>query len=116
MTNIGHRYRFPLELVASVMDLVFAEGVEAVFRFSVSLLRQNEAAILDLEFENLLDFLKNGMFEPWRATEEDAPTPYKAAEFVKDALAVKITPMLLDQFAGEWETMRKEQTAHATEV
>ena len=59
-------YRFPLELVASVMDLVFAEGVEAVFRFSIALLRKNEQQILGLEFEGLLEFLKNGMFEPWR--------------------------------------------------
>jgi hypothetical protein len=59
-------YRFPLELVASVMDLVFAEGVEAIFRFSVSLLKKSEMAILELEFEALLDFLKNDLFEPWK--------------------------------------------------
>jgi len=46
-----------------VFDLVFAEGVEAVFRFAVSLLRRNEAHLLTLEFEDLIDYLKNGLFE-----------------------------------------------------
>jgi hypothetical protein len=59
-------YRFPLELVAAVMDLVFAEGVEAVFRFSISLLQKNEMKILELDFEPLLEFLKNSLFEPWK--------------------------------------------------
>ena len=48
--------------------------------------------------------------------DEDALTPYNATEFVKDALATKITPMLLDQFASEWENMRREQTAHTQEL
>jgi hypothetical protein len=119
-------YRFPLELVASVMDLVFAEGVEAIFRFSVSLLKKSEMAILELEFEALLDFLKNDLFEPWKVcticasnsrlalsrqvarpddaepeTDPNAAGQYKAQDFVKDALSVKITPMQLDQFAAE---------------
>lgn len=115
-------YRFPLELVASVMDLVFAEGIEAVFRFSVALLKRNEDTILGLEFEQLLDFLKNGLFEPWRAVtpqgepDLEAETPYRASQFVQDALQIRITPILLDQFAGEWEQMKREQEAHALEL
>lgn len=46
-----------------MFDLVFAEGVEAVFRFAVSLLRRNEAHLLTLEFEDLIDYLKNELFE-----------------------------------------------------
>lgn len=59
------RYRLPLELVSSVFDLVFAEGVEALFRFAVALLKRNEAYLLTLEFEDLIDFLKNGLFEAY---------------------------------------------------
>lgn len=58
-----HSYRFPLELVSSVFDLVFAEGVEAVFRFAIALLKRSEPYLLTLEFEDLIDFLKNGLFE-----------------------------------------------------
>ena len=59
------RYRFPLELVSSVFDLVFAEGVEAIFRFSVAILKRNEAKLCELEFEHLLEYLKNGLFEAY---------------------------------------------------
>lgn len=56
-------YRFPLELVAAVFDLVFAEGVEAVFRFGVALLKRNEERVCGMEFEELAEFLKNGLYE-----------------------------------------------------
>ena len=57
------RYRFPLELVSSVFDLVFAEGVEAIFRFSVAILKRSEEKICQLEFEDLIEFLKNELYE-----------------------------------------------------
>jgi hypothetical protein len=60
---LPYSYRFPLELVSAVFDLVFAEGVEAVFRFAVALLKKNEQVLCALEFEDLIEFLKNGLFE-----------------------------------------------------
>jgi hypothetical protein len=63
--SIVDRYRFPLELVSSVFDLVFAEGVEAIFRFSIAILKRNEKVIMELEFEHLLEFLKNGLFQAY---------------------------------------------------
>ena len=59
-------YRFPLELVGACMDLVFAEGVEAVFRFAIALLKANADKIVTLEFEPLLEFLKSGLFECYK--------------------------------------------------
>lgn len=56
-------YRFPLELVSAVFDLVFAEGVEAIFRFAIALIKRNEDVLIKLEFEDLIEFLKNGLFE-----------------------------------------------------
>ncbi|GAA5908384.1 hypothetical protein JCM8208_006178 [Rhodotorula glutinis] len=113
-------YRFPLELVSAVFDLVFAEGVEAVFRFAVSLLRRNEAHLLTLEFEDLIDFLKNGLFEVYAPYEEErARNPdaqYKVHEFVREALQVRITPMMLDQFGEEWASLCAAQTAHTAEL
>lgn len=51
--------------MCSVFDLVFAEGVEAIFRFSVAILKRNEKIICELEFEHLLEFLKNGLYEAY---------------------------------------------------
>lgn len=78
------RYRFPLELVCSVFDLVFAEGVEAIFRFSVAILKRNEKIICELEFDHLLEYLKNGLFEAYAVraifsmTVQDADDAYAA--------------------------------------
>ncbi|KDE04010.1 hypothetical protein MVLG_05512 [Microbotryum lychnidis-dioicae p1A1 Lamole] len=111
-------YRFPLELVSSVFDLVFAEGVEAVFRFSIAILKRNETAILLLEFEDCIEFLKNGLFEAYAPNRErDGPKAlYRAADFAREALSVKITPLMLDQFGEEWDTLLRQQTAHAAEL
>jgi chromosome segregation ATPase len=59
-------YRFPLEMVFRIMDIVMAEGYDAVLRFSLALIQRNQTAILGLsEFENLLDFLQNGLFDEY---------------------------------------------------
>ncbi|GAA5876163.1 hypothetical protein JCM1840_007056 [Sporobolomyces johnsonii] len=113
-------YRFPLELVSSVFDLVFAEGVEAIFRFAVALLKRNEAHLCTLEFEDLIDFLKNGLFEGYAPTEEelkkDPGALYHVHDFVREALQVRITPLMLDQFGEEWFHLCAQQNAHTAEL
>ncbi|GAA5987900.1 hypothetical protein JCM5350_006767 [Sporobolomyces pararoseus] len=113
-------YRFPLELVSAVFDLVFAEGVEAIFRFAIALIKRNEDVLLKLEFEDLIEFLKNGLFEvyaPTREEKEKNPNAlYRVRDFVREALQVRITPMMLDQFGEEWSTLLAAQTAHTAEL
>ncbi|KAH9820497.1 rab-GTPase-TBC domain-containing protein [Melampsora americana] len=145
-------YRFPLELVSVVMDLVFAEGLEAVFRFGLSLMKKNEKQICEMGFDKLLDFLKLSLFEPYKnedslqdslnsqpfpcdsdsipraavvdKSSDSNPTTrkrsvtdsYRAQEFIKDALQIKITPMMLDQYASEWESICREKNAHQIEI
>lgn len=118
MTLFG--YRFPLELVSAVLDLVFAEGVEAIFRFSVAIMKKNERKLCDLDFEPLLEFLKVGLFDCYRVEGSDAepesePT-YRTNEFVRDALQIKLTPSTLDSFASEWQEICRQQNAHALEL
>lgn len=113
-------YRFPLELVSAVFDLVFAEGVEAIFRFAIALIKRNEDVLLKLEFEDLIEFLKNGLFEVYAPTREEKEknekAPYKVREFVREALQVRITPLMLDQFGEEWSILLAAQTAHTAEL
>ncbi|GAA6011295.1 hypothetical protein JCM11491_006787 [Sporobolomyces phaffii] len=113
-------YRFPLELVSAVFDLVFAEGVEAIFRFAIALIKRNEDVLLKLEFEDLIEFLKNGLFEVYAPTREEKEkndkAPYRVRDFVREALQVRITPMMLDQFGEEWSTLLAAQTAHTAEL
>lgn len=41
---------------------------------------------------------------------------YQADRYVQDALRVRITPFQLDNYASEWEELRRQQTAHAVEM
>lgn len=59
-------YKFPLNLVFRIYDIVFTEGVIAVLKIAVALLKRNQTTILGLDFEHLLDFLKNGLFEEYK--------------------------------------------------
>ena len=59
-------YKFPLSLVFRIYDTIFTEGIEAIFRFSIALLKKNEKRIIELDFEPLLEFLKSGLFESYQ--------------------------------------------------
>lgn len=59
---------FPLSLVYRVLDIVLAEGIEAVFRFALAILRKSEDGLLQLEFEHILQFLQGDIFETYRAS------------------------------------------------
>ena len=92
-------YRFPLALVYRVFDIIFAEGVEAVFRFALALLIKNEDRLLKLaSFEEILPFLSVELFDCYKvlggdATVEgdDAPEEVWLEEaFVTDAFAVRM--------------------------
>lgn len=55
-------YKFPLEVVFRIYDIMLSEGAESIIRFAIALLKKNEKTILSLDFEALLHFLKNGLF------------------------------------------------------
>lgn len=53
-----------MELVSAVFDLIFAEGVEIILKFCISLLKTNEEALCaEKELDKLLDMLKNDLYE-----------------------------------------------------
>ncbi|KAF9578801.1 GTPase-activating protein [Lunasporangiospora selenospora] len=95
-------YKFPLELVFRVYDILFVEGVESIFRFSIALLKANHDQILNHEFETLIEFLKNGLFEPYM---EDAGL------LIRDAYSVKVTPKKLQQYAQKYNALVQKQQA-----
>lgn len=101
MTLINRVCRFPLSLVYRVLDIVFAEGIEAIFRFSLALLRKSEDVLVDLEFEQILSYLQADLFEVYRtkAVEEASSTgneaeeqeeEWNANEFVRDAYDIRM--------------------------
>ncbi|KAJ9479987.1 Rab-GAP TBC domain-containing protein [Pseudozyma hubeiensis] len=115
-------YRFPLEFVYRVLDSVFAEGVEALFRFAVSLMKRNEEVMLGMGFDEVVKYLKGELFGCYRrevdgdTTVDGVEHGYHTNAFVRDAFEVRITPFQLDTYAGEFDTQVRAANAHRREV
>ncbi|KAB5595096.1 GTPase-activating protein GYP5 [Ceratobasidium theobromae] len=84
-------YRLPLDLVFRIMDTVFANGIEAIFGFS--LIPESET------------------------TGSDGPQ-YRADDFVQDAFRISrnFTPFMLDSYASEYQAKVKAENAHQEEM
>jgi hypothetical protein len=61
-------YKFPLDTVFRIFDMIFAEGIETLLRFSLALLEKNQSTILSLEFEDLVNFLKNDLLDVYQVS------------------------------------------------
>ncbi|KAE8543197.1 hypothetical protein D1P53_000685 [Cryptococcus gattii VGV] len=118
---------------------VKSKGIEAVFRFSLALLKKSEEKLVQLDFEQILHFLQADLFEVYRAPPPQPPRPvensageaaagdgkedgqdveeeWMANEFVRDAFKIRITPLMLDAYASEWEEQCRDQNRHAIEL
>lgn len=114
-------YRFPLQLVVRVYDLILSEGLEgAILKFGIVLMQKNATTLLGMQdMSSLTTFLKERLFDVYI---DQAPSAnsllesgffgssggidkeiYRADFLVQDACAVKITPELLKTYAMEWD-------------
>lgn len=112
-------YRFPLDFVYRVLDSVFAEGIEAIFRFALALMRRNEDALINLSFEHALAYLKGSdMWDGYEVASgrNDASPRYDVDSFAREAYSVQISPFTLDGYAAEFEEQVKAANAHRREV
>jgi hypothetical protein len=129
-------HSFPLSLVYRVLDIVFAEGIEAIFRFSLALLTKSENKLIELGFEGILAFLQTDLFEIYRVSaesdssdpqERDEEEEWRANDFVRDAYKVRMwvgssdsanfrTPFMLDSYESEYEEQCRAQNKHAHEL
>ncbi|KAF9437237.1 GTPase-activating protein [Entomortierella beljakovae] len=96
-------YKFPLELVFRVVDIILVEGIESILRFAIALLKANHDKILSLDFEVLVEYLKDGLFEYYMNN--------NASLFIQDAYNVKVTPKKLAQYAQKHQAMIQKQQA-----
>lgn len=114
-------YRFPLQLVVRVYDLIFSEGLEgAILKFGIVLMQKNATTLLGMnDMSSLTTFLKERLFDVYI---DQAPSAnsllesgffgssggidkeiYRADVLVQDACAVIITPELLKTYTAEWD-------------
>lgn len=96
-------YRTPLDIIYRVLDAVFAEGIEALFRFALALMKKNEEHLLTLGFDEAVPILATRIFDvylvrallaprdgsadvaptPQHAPDGDSPARYRVNEFVR---------------------------------
>ena len=125
-------YRFPLQLVLRVFDLVLNEGLEgAILRFGLVLMQKNASALMEMtDMSQLTHFLKERLFDVYI---DQAPSAssilesgffgstagidkavYRADSLVQDACAVKVTAEALKGYTDDWtEKVRLEKEREA---
>lgn len=131
-------YKFPLEVVLRIFDLVITQGIEGVLRLAVNLMLQNEATLLRLDFDALLEYLKSNLFNVYvsekfiagseqkesrrfsllssKNTAPKNPGYYKLDAFIQDALLVPISPSDLLKYKLEFEHMCSTDEARVEEI
>ncbi|KAG6865369.1 hypothetical protein C0991_003146 [Blastosporella zonata] len=67
MSHIDVRCRFPLPVVFRIYDNCLASGIEAIFGFSIMLLKKNEDELLALKFDEILAYLNTQLFDKYKA-------------------------------------------------
>ncbi|PKS11785.1 hypothetical protein jhhlp_001078 [Lomentospora prolificans] len=127
-------YRFPLQLVLRIYDLILSEGLSAILRFGIILMRKNAAALLAIsDMQQLTTFLKDRLFDVYIDKDPSAGSilengffgssssnldkeVYRADQLVRDACEVKLTPELLKSYTVEWEEKTKAEKDRETEL
>lgn len=127
-------YRFPLQLVLRIYDLILSEGLAAILKFGIVLMQKNAPALLKMnDMVALTNFLKDRLFDVYI---DQAPSAgsilesgffgsagasidkeiYRADQLVQDACAIKITPELLKTYTLEWEEKTRTEKEREAEI
>ncbi|KAI9804230.1 MAG: hypothetical protein M1825_001632 [Sarcosagium campestre] len=127
-------YRFPLQLVMRIYDLVLSEGLEgAILKFGIVLMQKNAGTMMAMhDMAALTTFLKERIFDVYI---DQAPSAnsilesgffgtsggsekevYRADIMVQDACAVKVTPQTLKSYAAEWNEKTRQEKEREAEI
>ncbi|GAO13391.1 hypothetical protein UVI_02014000 [Ustilaginoidea virens] len=127
-------YRFPLQLVLRIYDLIFSEGLSAILRFGIVLMQKNSSTLLKIsDMQQLTTFLKDKLFDVYIDKDPSQGSilengffgsssssldkeVYRADQLVKDACEVKITPETLKTYTSEWVEKTKADKDRETEL
>ncbi|PHH83329.1 hypothetical protein CDD82_2081 [Ophiocordyceps australis] len=127
-------YRFPLQLVLRIYDLIFSEGLSAVLRFGIVLMQKNAATLLSIaDMQQLTTYLKDKLFDVYidkdpsqgsilengffgSSSSSIDKEVYRADQLIRDACEVKLTPEALKMYTIEWEEKTKTERDRETEL
>lgn len=122
-------YRFPLQLVLRIYDLIIAEGLEgAILKFGIVLMQKNAVKLLEMrDMAELTTFLKERLFDVYIDKTPNATSVlesgffgsaggidkevYMADQLVQDACAIELTKETLKGYTFEWEEKVREEKA-----
>lgn len=114
-------YRFPLQLVLRIYDLILSEGLSAILRFGIVLMQKNASILLGIsDMQQLTMHLKDKLFDVYidkdpsqgsllesgffgSSSSSADKEVYRADQLVRDACEIKITPEVLKAYTTEWE-------------
>lgn len=127
-------YRFPLQLVLRIYDLIFSEGLSAILRFGIVLMQKNSEKLLAMsDMSQLTNYLRDRLFDVYieaapsansilengffgSSTSSMDKEVYRADQLVHDACEVKITPEILKFYRTEWEEKTKAEKEQQLEL
>ncbi|ETN37968.1 uncharacterized protein HMPREF1541_07591 [Cyphellophora europaea CBS 101466] len=127
-------YRFPLQLVMRVYDLLLCEGLEgAILKFGMAVMQRNVQTLLSMnDMQALTTFLKEKVFDVYIDRDPSSRSMldagffgnsagsdnevYRADLIVRDASAIKLTPQMLNRYREEWEERTTSEKARETEL
>lgn len=127
-------YRFPLQLVLRIYDLIFVDGLEStIVRFAVAIMRRNAEALLAMDdMSALTTFLKEKSFDAYI---DRQPSPssilesgffgssggsdkeiYRSDIMVDDACSIKLSPETIKAYTAEWEEKTRTEKDQIAEL
>ncbi|KAJ5589885.1 hypothetical protein N7450_003857 [Penicillium hetheringtonii] len=127
-------YRFPLQLVLRIYDLIFEEGLEnTIIRFAVAIMRRNTEALLEMkDMSTLTAFLKERIFDAYIDKQPSASSilesgffgssgvadkeVYRADILVQDACDIPLTQETLSSYTAEWEEKTRTEKEREVEL
>ncbi|KAK4166149.1 putative GTPase-activating protein [Cladorrhinum sp. PSN259] len=127
-------YRFPLQLVLRIYDLILSEGLSAILKFGIVIMQKNVGSLLALsDMAHLTTFLKDRLFDVYIDATPSSNSilengffgsssssldkeVYRADQFVRDACDVKITPEMLKSYQAEWEEKTRAEKEREAEL
>ncbi|KAI1311643.1 rab-GTPase-TBC domain-containing protein [Xylaria venustula] len=127
-------YRFPLQLVLRIYDLILSEGLSAIIRFGIVLMQKNSSTLRAMsDMSQLTTFLKDKLFDVYIDQSPSAGSilengffgssssnmdkeVYRADQLIRDACEIKLTPELLKAYAAEWEEKTRTEKEREQEL
>ncbi|KAL6449829.1 GYP5 GTPase-activating protein GYP5 [Candida maltosa Xu316] len=126
-------YKFPLDIVLRIYDIIVTQGMESILKFAVNLMIQNESNLLALSFDKLLEFLKDKLFNVYvndafvkddkgkkRFSLSRAPsaptTYYKLDALVQDSMLINVDPVDLSKYEKEFEGIYNKERAKVDDI